>query len=61
MRIAQQDSNSARDVIDLVLLFFDVKVNDLVFVQIAVYELVIGLWLVVKGIRDGGDLQPIVP
>ncbi len=37
--------------IGAVLVWFDVGVNYLFFAQIAVYELAIGLWLAVKGIR----------
>lgn len=36
-----------------VFVWFNVQVNLVFFLQIAVLELVIGLWLVVKGIRDG--------
>ena len=36
----------------MVLVLFDVRVNLLFFLQIAVFELAIGLWLVVRGIRD---------
>ena len=41
--------------IGMVLELFDVRVNLLFFLQIAVCELVIGLWLVVRGIRDGSE------
>ena len=37
--------------IGIVLGWFDVRVNLLLFLQIAVFELAIGLWLVVKGIK----------
>jgi hypothetical protein len=36
--------------VGMVLVLFDVRVNFLLFLQIAVFELTIGLWLVVKGI-----------
>ena len=43
--------------IGMVLVLFDVRVNLLFFLQIAVFELTIGLWLVVKGIRDGSETR----
>jgi len=39
--------------IGMVLWLFAVSVNMLFFYPIMVLELAIGLWLVVKGIRDG--------
>ena len=41
--------------IGIVLGWLDIRVNFLFFLQIAVFELVIGLWLLVKGIRDGSE------
>ena len=43
--------------IGMVLLLFDVRVNILFFYPIAVLELAIGLWLMVKGIRDGSETK----
>ena len=37
------------------LLWIDVEVNFFLFLQIAVFELAIGLWLVIKGIEDGSE------
>lgn len=45
--------------IGIVLSLFGVRVNYLIFAQIAVYELIIGLWLVIKGIEGGvGYVRP---
>ena len=41
----------------MVLLLFAVRVNMLFFYPIAVLELTIGLWLMVKGIRDGSETK----
>ena len=43
--------------IGIVLWLFDVRINILFFAQIAVFEITIGLWLVVKGIRDGSETK----
>jgi len=39
--------------VGMVLLLFDVKVEMFIFYPIAVLELVVGLWLMVKGIKGG--------
>jgi hypothetical protein len=44
-------------VVGIVIGWFDVRVNFLFFLQIAVFELTLGLWLVVKGIRDGSETK----
>ncbi|GAJ16606.1 unnamed protein product, partial [marine sediment metagenome] len=43
--------------IGMVLWLFAVSVNMLFFYPIMVLELAIGLWLVVKGIRDGSETK----
>ena len=43
--------------IGMVLLLIAVNVNMLVFYPIAVLELAVGLWLMVKGIRDGSETK----
>jgi hypothetical protein len=43
--------------VGIVLAWLDVRVNFLFFLQIAVFELTLGLWLVVKGIRDGSETR----
>ena len=46
--------------IGIVLWMFDLSGNILYFlffVQIAVYEIIIGLWLVIKGIKDGSETK----
>ena len=43
--------------IGMVLLLLAVRVDMLIFYPIAVLELAIGLWLMVKGIRDGSETK----
>jgi len=43
--------------VGIVLGWLDVRVNFLFFLQIALFELTLGLWLVVKGIRDGSETR----
>lgn len=43
--------------IGMVLLLLAVRVDMLVFYPIAVLELAVGLWLMVKGIRDGSETK----
>jgi len=42
--------------IGMVLLLIAVNVNMLVFYPIAVLELAVGLWLMIKGVRDGSEI-----
>ncbi len=43
--------------IGMLLLLFTVKVNVVLFSPIGVLELIVGLWLVIRGIRDSSELN----